>query len=52
MVLSKKSFEVSAKFRRIKIDFYHRLGSLARPGTRELRALKIAASYGACRPTK
>ena len=39
-----------AKFRETKIDFAHRSGALARPGSRELRAVKIPASYDAWRP--
>ena len=35
-----------------KIDLAHRLGALARPGSRELRAVKILASYDAWRPPK
>ena len=35
-----------------KIDFAHRSGALARPGSRELRAVKIPASYDAWRPPK
>ena len=35
-----------------KIDFAHRLGALARPGSRELPAIKIPASYHAWRPPK
>ena len=35
-----------------KFDFGHRSGALARPGSRELRAVKIPASYDAWRPPK
>ena len=35
-----------------KIDFADRSGALARPGSRELRAVKIPASYDAWRPPK
>ena len=35
-----------------KFDFGHRSGALARPGSRELRAVKIPASYDAWRPSK
>ena len=35
-----------------KIDFAHRLGALARPGSRELRAVKIPASCDAWLPPK
>ena len=35
-----------------QIDFAHRSGALARPGSRELRAVKIPASYDAWRPPK
>ena len=33
-----------------KFDFGHRSGALDRPGSRELRAVKISASYDAWRP--
>ena len=39
--------KVFAKVRRKKIDFAHRLDAVARPGSRELRAVKIPASYDA-----
>ena len=42
-------------FRRIswkKIDFGHRSGAVARPGSRELLAIKIPASCDAWRPPK
>ena len=35
-----------------KFDFGHRSGVLDRPGSRELRAVKIPASYDAWRPPK
>ena len=35
-----------------KFDFAHRSSVLARPGSRELRAVKIPASYDAWRPPK
>ena len=35
-----------------KIDFAHRSSALDRPGSRELRAVKIPASYDAWRPPK
>ena len=35
-----------------KIDFAHRSGALARPGSRELRAVKILTSYDVWRPSK
>ena len=35
-----------------KIDFDHRSDVLARPGSQELRAVKIPASYDAWRPPK
>ena len=35
-----------------KIDFAHRLDVAARSGSRELRAVKIPASYDAWRPPK
>ena len=34
------------------IDFAHRSGALARPGSRELRAVQIPTSYDAWRPPK
>ena len=34
------------------MDHAHRLGALDRPGSRELRAVKIPASYDAWRPPK
>ena len=38
-------FEVLTKKSPKKIDFAHRSGALARPGSQELRAVKIPASY-------
>ena len=35
-----------------KLDFAHRLDAVARPGSRELRAVKIPASYDVARPPK
>ena len=35
-----------------KFDFGHRSGALARPGSRERRAVKIPASYDPWRPPK
>ena len=35
-----------------KFDFAHRLDAVARPGSRELRTVKISASYDAWRPPK
>ena len=35
-----------------KFDFPHRSDAMARPGHRELRAVKISASYDAWRPPK
>ena len=35
-----------------KFDFGHRLSALARPGSREVRAVKIPASYDPWRPPK
>ena len=45
-------FQVFAEHRRKKFDFGHRSGVLDRPGSRELRAVKIPASYDAWRPPK
>ena len=45
-------FEVFAKVRRKKIDFAHRSDALAGLGSRQLRAVKIPASYDAWRPPK
>ena len=47
-----KIFDFFVEFRRKKFDFGHRLGVLDRPGSRELRAVKIPASYDAWRPPK
>ena len=47
-----QTFEVFPQFPRQKMDFAHRSGALARPGSRELRAVKIPASYDAWRPPK
>ena len=44
--------KVFAEIRENKIDFAHRAHGVARAGSRELRAVKIPASYDAWRPPK
>ena len=47
-----KDFRHFRENRRTKFDFAHRLDATARPGDRELGAVKISASYDAWRPPK
>ena len=47
-----KVFEKVRQNLRKKLDFVHRLAGMERPGSRELRAVKIPTSYDAWRPPR